>query len=435
MSLQTILAQLQADVAALSNAVRSGATLVNPGDNLPSLLASATSGQVFVLDPLFAIDADIILTKPVTLQSAADYGPARLNAPNLPTIRGAFDASQAPGTILQGLKLVGLVKEATILNAGNNLVVNQCELVGSAIGQHRGIELNNSKNVVISKSLIHNIFSDVDAQAIAGDYDVFNLLVNDCYLEASGENVIFGGSDSPDSASMPQDIQIMNCTLTKQIGWKTQSGVTVKNLFELKCAQRVRFSHNICSYAWPGGGQEGYGLVLTVRNQNGSSPWTVVEDVEIEDNIFSHTGGGINILGSDDTYSSGQMARIMIRRNQFIDINPSVYGGSGRELMIGNGPLQLELNANLFSGVGVNSAITFTNAQPKNPNLNNQCYGLAITNCQFDEGDYGIFGDDASGLGKVAIDMYAQAYIWRNNAIKRGASGRTITYPSGTVLI
>jgi len=44
----------------------------------------------------------------------------------------------------------------------------------------------------------------------------------------------------------------------------------VKNLFELKNAQRVLFEGNVAEYTWGGFTQAGYALMLTPKNQAGT---------------------------------------------------------------------------------------------------------------------------------------------------------------------
>jgi hypothetical protein len=411
-----------------------GVTTIRPGDNFLALLADAPAGSVFQLDPscLF-LTPSLVISKPVSIVSSVEPPPARVGSAWAgPILRGDVTVT-APGTILTGLRFEGAVKEATILSLGPTTAVDRCVVLGSVQGQHRGIEVNNAAGWVLRRSWVGNIWADIDAQAVAGDYGVKNGLIDDCYLEASGETVIFGGSDSPSAGAIPQDLAITNSTLTKQLAWQTQAGVTVKGLLELKCVQRFRMTGCELAYTWKSG-QDGYALVLTVRNQSGAAPWSTIEDVTIHGNDFVHMAGGINILGSDDTFPSGQMARVSIDANTFGDINPGVWGANGRQVMIGGGPQNLALTGNIFAGVGLNSALTFSNAVPKNPLVSNQCKALLVSGNTFQEGDYGIIGDGAPGLGVPALEMYASGFQWAGNTIVKGSSGRAIPYPAGTVL-
>jgi hypothetical protein len=49
------------------------------------------------------------------------------------------------------------------------------------------------------------------------------------------------------------------------------------------------------------------------------------------------------------------------------------------------------------------------------------------------EGGYGVWGQDAGGLGKVALDAYAPGYEWAANALEDNGTA-SIAYPAGTFL-
>src|SRR5205809_7970695 len=84
-------------------------------------------------------------------------------------------------------------------------------------------------------------------------------------------------------------------SLTWKVGDPSYAGVawTVKNLFELKNAQRVLLDGNIFEHNWVGADQHGAAVLFTVRNQTGSSPWAIVADVTFTHNIVRHATGGI----------------------------------------------------------------------------------------------------------------------------------------------
>ena len=56
--------------------------------------------------------------------------------------------------------------------------------------------------------------------------------------------------------------------------------------------------------------QVGFAIVFTPRNQDGTAPWTVVQDVQFTNNVVRHVSSGINLLGSDDIHSSQLTSRI-----------------------------------------------------------------------------------------------------------------------------
>src|ERR1022692_3799096 len=77
----------------------------------------------------------------------------------------------------------------------------------------------------------------------------------------------------------------------------------VKNLLELKNAQRVLVDGNIMEYSWGGFSQSGFAILLTPKNQaggNGSNlcPICQVTDVTIRYNSIRHVGAGLQIANA-----------------------------------------------------------------------------------------------------------------------------------------
>ena len=315
--------------------------------------------------------------------------------------------------------------ETALMELPFDLTIDRCYIHGSAVnGSKRGIALNSGAATVINSWVSDIKRRGQDTQAIAGWNGPGPYRIENNYLEASGENVIFGGSDPTLPDLVPSDILIRGNTLSKPVAWRTE-GWLVKNLLELKNARRVTVVNNTMEHVWLHG-QTGYAIVLTVRNQDGGCPWCVIEDVLIADNTIRHMGAGIQILGRDTGNPSAIMARVTFRGNVFEGINPE--DGAGRQVYIGGGPEALTLDANRFSGTEpLNSALNFDHPEWTVP-------GLRVTGNTFQEGDYGIFGTGAPALGRAVLEMYAPGAVWSDNVILRGTSGRTITYPLGTIL-
>jgi hypothetical protein len=211
------------------------------------------------------------------------------------------------------------------------------------------------------------------------------------------------------------------------------AGITVKNLFELKNAKRVTVRNNIMENCWLQA-QGGYALVLTIRSENSLLPWATIEDVVIENNVISHLGAGINILAHEDGGRlSGRMANVAIRRNQFLDVNPTVWGGYGRQVQIINGPVNLELADNTFEGAGLNSTLQFVKASGS-PVPELLCEGFKFTGNRIHEGLYGVIGEGCA-LGTPSLNAYAPNYVWANNTILRTKYTNNIPYPTGTTIV
>jgi len=405
----------------INNGGNGGNTIpVHPGDNLASIIEQAPAGSIIVIDNAYVTQADLTISKPLALIAATPVGAGRITpSAVVPTINGSI-TNTASGISLTSLRVNGINNAAFLLTTADKTVMKQCILMGSPNGQHRGVWAD-SKNVDILDSYIGNIFESIDCQAIFAYNGCQNLNVDNCYLEASGENILFGGADANSEANIPQNIIINNCDITKPLSWFGKPGITVKNLLELKCAIGVTFTKNRLSNCWTQG-QTGYGIVLTVRNQDGTAPFSIVKNVLIYGNTITNVGAGVQILGRDDRPSNPSQVMTNVKlSNNVYDINAAL--GASRQYFISGGPDKLQLDTENFTGANLNSFLCFD--QP----------GLLATNfefdnCNFQEGDYGIFGTAAPALGTAVLDMYAPGYKCNNNIVNKGTSGRFIQYPS-----
>src|SRR5262249_15310371 len=116
----------------------------------------------------------------------------------------------------------------------------------------------------------------------------------------------------------------------------------VKNLFEIKNAQRVLVDGNVFENSWGGVGQNGFGIMLTPRNQMPNvCPLCRVTDVTIRNSIVRHVGSGISIAndrsGTGGAATAGE--RYSIHDILFEDIDGVAYKGFGAfALVISNAP-------------------------------------------------------------------------------------------------
>lgn len=403
-------------------------TLIKSGDNIQSILDSAPSGAQFKISTEFRGDWDnFVIRKPVGLFGNVQNINKRVSPLSdvLPILIGAISV-QAPGVMLNALNLVGKRKDSAIVSTGDGTSFIRVIMKGSDTGQRRAI-LANSPNVMVRYGYIYGITHDQDAQAILGFKGTKNLTVSDTYCEASGENIMFGGDDCKDEALIPQDALIDNCDLAKNTSWRGATGITVKNLFEIKNGKRITVQNTRMKYNWVGG-QVGYAIQVTVRNQNGGDPFACIEDALFDNVTVEDTAAGINILGSDSNNKSGTLKRLMFRKVKFLNVDPKAWGSSGiaYQIQMGRGSENVSFDGMDFGGSNLSGIFQFTD-----PTF--QHTKLSVKNSVFEEGAYGIHSAEASG--KDVLDKYAPGYVWENNTVRKGTSGRKIVYPQGTTLV
>lgn len=283
------------------------------------------------------------------------------------------------------------------------------------VGGKRGIALN-SRDTKILNSYISDFKSTYqDAQAICGWNGSGPYQITNNYLEASGENIMFGGATPTIPNLVPSDIIISRNHLFKPLSWRpgdpTYAGTAwmVKNIFELKNARRVTLDGNILENSW-GPLQFGTAVQLTVRTENGAVPWAVVEDVMVSNNIIKHVGFGVNIFGRDLNYDGAQ--RITIRNNVFEDLDGVKWGGKGRFVQVLNGCRTVVIEHNTVFQTGDAAVYFALGSTPGFVYRNNLSAGPLC--------------GDSTGCGIPALTYWAPGSSVTNNVIAGVAAG---SYP------
>jgi hypothetical protein len=297
------------------------------------------------------------------------------------------------------------------------------------VGQRRGVSVQ-AAHVSILNSDIRDI-KDVgyDSQAIAGWNTPGPIVIRNNFLEAAGENILFGGADARIANVIPSDIVIEDNLFTKDTAWRGRSW-TVKNLFELKCARRVLVRGNTFENIWAAG-QNGFAVQLTPRNQDGGAPWCAVQDVEFSSNVFRHAGAVFNISGHDDTHRSGQLARLLIKNNLAYDIHSGTWGGNGAFAQIGNEPRDITIDHNTILHTG--NIITFYSGRYLNSSgasvAGGPILGFSYTNNLAKHNAYGIFGSGKS-IGLGSLTYYTPGAVVTRNVFATDTS-QASRYPAG----
>ena len=190
----------------------------------------------------------------------------------------------------------------------------------------------------------------------------------------------------------------------------------VKNIFELKSAQDVVVEGNVFENNWVGG-QPGYAIVFTPRNQQGTAPWAVVQRVTFRNNIVRHTAGGVNILGVDNLAPSQRTNHLVLRDNVFDDLTSATWGSGSRPFQIGGGADTVTIDHNTV--VTTDSAIVYLYGSPST--------SVAFANNMSAHNSYGVFGSGSSP-GIPSIAAYLPSGVVSGNVLAGGTASK---YPAG----
>ena len=245
--------------ALLASRPASAATItVNSGDDLQAAINAAVPGDTIVLQAAATFTGNYQLpaksgSSYITIRSSVpdaslppdgtrmtpEYAPllARIQSdaygPAMMTLAGAsywrlLFLEFAPSVPSGAANLVELGATGTSQNTmeavPQHLVIDRCYLHGDPTsGQRRGVALNSGDTSVINSYFADFKAVDVDTQAIGSWNGPGPFVIENNYLEASGENIMFGGADSSIPNLVASDITIRRNQITKPTAWMAQS--------------------------------------------------------------------------------------------------------------------------------------------------------------------------------------------------------------------
>jgi hypothetical protein len=311
--------------------------------------------------------------------------------------------------------------QTQISQVPQHLILDRVYIHGDPVlGQKRGIALNSGATHIINSYIADIKAVGQDSQAIGGWNGTGPYLIENNYLEGAGENVMFGGSDPSIPDLVPSDITIRRNYFTKPLEWRGQKW-QVKNAFELKNARRVLIEGNVFEHVWVAA-QAGYAILFSTRNQDGRSPWSVVEDVTFRYNVIRHAANALNISGYDDSHPSTQGRRYRISHNLIYDIDGATWGGKGNFLQVGNQPRDIIVEHNTVHHTGnVLTVYGKRNGVPETID------GFIFRDNLMRHNQYGVKGD-SFGVGAASLDAYFRGFTFERNVL---AGGKVSQYPAG----
>jgi hypothetical protein len=359
---------------------------------------------------------------------------------------------------LMGLEIVrmGGSKSAVALvsvdtgGQGHHIVLDRSWLHGNAQDETRvGFRLTGMKSV----GIVDSYFSDFHCTAIvgacldshavgggAGNYQGGPYKIENNFLEASGETIIFGGAAA---SATPADITIRFNHFFKPWQWMKgnspfQGGASgmpfiVRRALEFKNAVRVLVENNLIENVWGGFAESGTAVLLTPKNQHTTSgnvcPACQVTDITIRYTRISHAGGGFEIEtalsngGKADGAPAKAGARFSIHDIVLDDISRK-YLGSGRLFLVGNSwpsnPLHAVTISHITGFPDPGAGILALHNLISNPEM----YGFVFINNLVTTGKYPVWnmadGSASCAYGNVpavSLKNCFTSYRFANNAL------------------
>jgi hypothetical protein len=298
----------------------------------------------------------------------------------------------------EGIVLLGDGAQNSLDQVPHHIILDRVYVHGNAtLNLKSCVALNSATSAVIDSYLAECHGRGFDSQAIGGWNGPGPFKIVNNYLEGAGENLMFGGGDPSIPNLTPSDIEIRRNHFTRPMSWK---GVwTVKNLFELKHAQRVLVEGNVFENHWADA-QNGSAIVWKSVNQYGTAPWSVVRDITFRRNRLRNVSGGIALAARPEAHPAVPASRVRIADNVFDSVNVGAFIGHGALFALGDGPASVTIEHNTaLHGGPANSAVAMDVAPP-------QMARFVFRDNVLTRGQYGIFGSGA-GEGVSALTFYA----------------------------
>jgi hypothetical protein len=298
---------------------------------------------------------------------------------------------------------VGSPDVADPLLQPDDVTLDRVEIVAGALGGIRGIAAH-ARAFTLTRSRIVNFWwKGADSQAFYSANGPGPYTLADNQLQASGENVMWGGGSIRSARMVPSRVVLRGNLIDKPQAWRQKPG-SVKNAIEFKAVEGALVEGNVVDGMWKDA-QPGHAVVLTPRNPYNDSPWVVVEDVVIRKNRFVNMTDGywINILGADDSgRPSQQTARITVDGNYTDSV-------SGIQILRGVAGWLKVVN-NTMPNIKY-AVLSFEGTQQLTP--------LEFSRNVVRAGRYGIHGG-GRGSGTTALSVYCAAgYVVAGNVIEQ----------------
>jgi hypothetical protein len=346
--------------------------------------------------------------------------------------------SAAPGTVYNLVQFSG---------SADHVVFDRLWMHGTPQDETvRGILLGASRFVAVVDSFFTDFHcvaktgSCSDTQAIAGglgDAPMGPYKIMNNFLEAAGQSIMFGGGRA---TMTPQDIEIRHNHMFKPLTWmKGQAGYIggtdgnpfiVKNLFELKNAQRVLLDGNVMEGAWGGFSQVGFAILLTPKNQGGKEnnlcPICQVTDVTVRFSSISHVAAGLQIANALADNGAAALAgeRYSIHDIIIDDLNGAKYNGPGEfaQLSVAAGGAILQsVTINHVTAFPASRLLIVGDQLARTPRMKN----FVFTNSVVSAGTYPVWSTGGGGMANCAarnsplstFDACFSSYTFAANAI------------------
>jgi hypothetical protein len=330
---------------------------------------------------------------------------------------GATAAAKDMNTLVRFGKAAD--EQRTLASVPHHLVVDRSYLHGSpTLDMKRCLTLNSATSAVVDSWLTECHSNNGDSQAVLGYNGGGPFKIENNYLAAGHEVVMFGGGDPAIIEMLPSDIELRHNHITRPLAWRKKW--QVKNLVETKNVRRLLIEGNVIENNWSDA-QNGFAFVLKSENQDGTAPWSTSSDVTVRYNHIRNTGSVFNLSGlGSNPAKVVPAARFLVTHNLAEGVNVGPYTGDGVAFQLLSGLSDVVVSHNTIINQNASSSGVGFDGPPVK--------GLVMHSNLFQGGPYGVHGSDA-GSGHGTLKRYAPGAVFKRNVI---VGGDCSAYPGET---
>ncbi len=322
----------------------------------------------------------------------------------------------------------------------NQIILDRVYIYGTSDGVtmkvDRGFYANTQAFAIVDSYCDGIADTGADSQCICSVNGTGPFLIQNNFLQSAGENIMFGGSDPAISGLIPSDITIIGNLFEKNTAWNGVIG-DVKNLFEIKNAQRVLLDGNVLQNTWVAAQNEA--IILRSVNQSGTCTWCSALDITVTHNLIHNAPQAI-VIAPIEALSNPSVptGRILVRNNIMSDISCTAQGAEGRGLLF---QLAVEPSPYILHDIVIDHNTGFGDPTAcrisglmyigQDTGTANYMTNLQVTNNISNYGADGIAGDSC-GPGSCAMSTYASGYVYNDNVFVNSTGSSVPNFPSGT---
>lgn len=318
---------------------------------------------------------------------------------------GATDAAAQMNTLVRFGK--GSGEQRTLASVPHHLIVDRSYVHGNpTLDMKRCLTFNSATSAVVDSWLTECHSNNGDSQAVLSYNGGGPFKIENNYLAAGHEVVMFGGGDPAIIEMQPSDIEVRHNHITRPLAWRKKW--QVKNLVETKNVRRLLIEGNVIENNWSDG-QTGFAFVLKSENQDGTAPWSTSSDVTVRFNHIRNTGSVFNLSGlGSNPAKVVPAARFLITHNLAEGVGVGPYTGEAVAFQLLSGLTDAVLTHNTIINQNASaSGVVFDGPPVK---------GLVMHSNLFQAGPYGVHGSDA-GSGNGTLKRYAPGAVFKRNVI------------------